>query len=122
MTLFCLLTVGSLHPSSDLPLAGLSVARQIAMVSYRTAKGYHGKFGRAKDSSGVFQARSYLAYQVWSTSVLYPPFLTSSYVSSSFYSRSSSFLCPTFPTPTILSFPPPPLVVVLLLIFFSSLR
>jgi alpha-N-acetylglucosamine transferase len=66
------------------------------MVSYRTAKGYHGKFGRAKDSSGVFQARSYLAYQVRSTSVLYTPFLFSSHASSSFCSLSSPLFSDLF--------------------------
>ena len=34
------------------------------MVTYRTAKGYEGKFGRGKDSAGVFQAKNYLSYQV----------------------------------------------------------
>eukprot|EP00596_Hydrurales_sp_CCMP1899_P007200 CAMPEP_0119037556 /NCGR_PEP_ID=MMETSP1177-20130426/5989_1 /TAXON_ID=2985 /ORGANISM="Ochromonas sp, Strain CCMP1899" /LENGTH=374 /DNA_ID=CAMNT_0006999001 /DNA_START=312 /DNA_END=1436 /DNA_ORIENTATION=- len=47
----------------DLPLAGLSVARQIAMVTYRTQKAYNGKFGRNKDSKGNFQAKKYLEYQ-----------------------------------------------------------
>jgi homoserine O-acetyltransferase len=48
---------------NDLPLAGLSVARQIAMVTYRTQKAYNGKFGRNKDSKGNFQAKKYLEYQ-----------------------------------------------------------
>ena len=34
------------------------------MVTYRTAKGYEGKFGRGKDGAGVFQAKNYLSYQV----------------------------------------------------------
>jgi homoserine O-acetyltransferase len=49
---------------NDPPNSGLSVARQIAMLSYRTAKGYHGKFGRDVDAkSGLFQAKKYLEYQ-----------------------------------------------------------
>jgi homoserine O-acetyltransferase len=48
---------------NDLPLAGLAVARQIAMVTYRTAKGYDSKFGREKDGKGQYQARKYLEYQ-----------------------------------------------------------
>jgi homoserine O-acetyltransferase len=49
---------------SDPPNGGLVVARQIAMLSYRTAKGYHGKFGRSKDeTTGMFEARRYLEYQ-----------------------------------------------------------
>mmetsp|Transcript_4819 Transcript_4819/g.19323 ORF Transcript_4819/g.19323 Transcript_4819/m.19323 type:complete len:380 (-) Transcript_4819:93-1232(-) len=47
----------------DLPLQGLAVARQMAMVSYRTAKAFHGKFGREKRKDGLFQVRSYLEYQ-----------------------------------------------------------
>ena len=55
----------------DPPHAGLSVARQIGMVSYRTPLGYHQKFGRAlTDESGPsygsrapWQVKSYLEYQ-----------------------------------------------------------
>jgi len=54
----------------DLPLKGLSVARQIAMVSYRTAHGYESKFARRlKDdkaqygSKAKWQVKSYLEYQ-----------------------------------------------------------
>ena len=47
-----------------MPLAGLSVARQISMVLCRTPKGYQTKFGRSKDSTGTFQAKKYLDYQV----------------------------------------------------------
>ena len=111
LTVFCLLIAAPiLHTHSDLPLAGLSVARQIAMVSYRTAKGYHGKFGRAKDASGVFKARSYLAYQVRSTSALFFPSLRSlSFSSSSPHCLSSSFLS-SFISSTTLSFSPPSLI------------
>eukprot|EP00579_Thalassiosira_antarctica_P006269 CAMPEP_0201901176 /NCGR_PEP_ID=MMETSP0902-20130614/53796_1 /ASSEMBLY_ACC=CAM_ASM_000551 /TAXON_ID=420261 /ORGANISM="Thalassiosira antarctica, Strain CCMP982" /LENGTH=560 /DNA_ID=CAMNT_0048435051 /DNA_START=652 /DNA_END=2334 /DNA_ORIENTATION=+ len=55
----------------DPPSGGLSVARQVAMVSYRTPLGYHRKFGRAlTDESGPsygsrapWQVKSYLEYQ-----------------------------------------------------------
>ena len=30
--------------------SGLQVARQIGMISYRTSKGYHAKFGRRRGS------------------------------------------------------------------------
>lgn len=68
------------HPEQA--TSGLAVARQMGMVSYRTAEGYQAKFGRAlqqqnqKDdgkvqqqqqppygSSTIFQAQSYLQYQ-----------------------------------------------------------
>ena len=49
------------------PQAGLSVARMIAMVSYRTAQAYDRKFGRSatkpSDLWGPFQVRSYLEHQ-----------------------------------------------------------
>lgn len=49
---------------SDPPTSGLSVARQIAMISYRSAKSYELKFGREVDpKSGGFQVQSYLHYQ-----------------------------------------------------------
>jgi homoserine O-acetyltransferase len=71
------------HWSSDEPekaTAGLAVARQMGMVSYRTPQGYHSKFGRklqhkkgATDddiadapkygSKVQYQAQSYLHYQ-----------------------------------------------------------
>jgi homoserine O-acetyltransferase/O-succinyltransferase len=45
------------------PSRGLSVARQFAMITYRSAKGYQSKFGREKDSTGAWQAKKYLEYQ-----------------------------------------------------------
>jgi len=39
------------------PTAGLSVARQIAMFSYRTAHGFDAKFGRETSADGKFQVR-----------------------------------------------------------------
>mmetsp|Transcript_19345 Transcript_19345/g.27200 ORF Transcript_19345/g.27200 Transcript_19345/m.27200 type:complete len:568 (+) Transcript_19345:527-2230(+) len=73
------------HPDpSDPPLKGLSVARQIGMVTYRTAMGYESKFGRkvrhrdgaaAGTSSNThhvpygrhaqWEVKSYLEYQGW---------------------------------------------------------
>ena len=55
----------------DPPSVGLSVARQVAMISYRTPLGYHKKFGRAlTDEAGPnygskapWQVKSYLEYQ-----------------------------------------------------------
>lgn len=52
-----------LFHNRDPPAAGLSVARQIAMVSYRTPHAYQSKFGRAVNESGDFEAKSYLQYQ-----------------------------------------------------------
>lgn len=52
---------------SDPPRRGLGVARQQAMLSYRTAKAYHDKFGRdtkkPTDGKEQFEVRSYLEYQ-----------------------------------------------------------
>ena len=53
---------GRVDPANP-PAAGLSVARQIAMISYRTAKAYELKFGREKDSRGDWEVRKYLQYQ-----------------------------------------------------------
>ena len=55
---------------NDPPLKGLSVARQIGMISYRTPIGYESKFGRnvreplPKYGSGAkWEVKSYLEYQ-----------------------------------------------------------
>lgn len=40
--------------------AGLALARQIAMISYRTANGLHGRFGRDRGSDGRFRVHSWL--------------------------------------------------------------
>jgi homoserine O-acetyltransferase len=53
---------GDIDPDNP-PVAGLAVARQIAMLSYRTARSYEAKFGRGTDAAGNWQVRSYLAYQ-----------------------------------------------------------
>ncbi|KAL9183185.1 hypothetical protein ACHAXT_004972 [Thalassiosira profunda] len=63
--------LGGRYDPYDPPSSGLSVARQVAMVSYRTPLGYHQKFGRAlTDESGPsygskapWQVKSYLEYQ-----------------------------------------------------------
>jgi len=54
----------------DPPFAGLEVARQIGMVSYRTAEGFQNKFGRKikgkKNEYGsdtMWDVKSYLVYQ-----------------------------------------------------------
>ena len=52
---------------TDPPRRGLGVARQQAMVTYRTAKAYRDKFGREMkkqpDGSTQFEVRGYLEYQ-----------------------------------------------------------
>jgi hypothetical protein len=49
----------------DPPNDGLAVARQIAMISYRTPHGYESKFSRRKDAaSGAWEVKNYLQYQV----------------------------------------------------------
>jgi len=59
------------NPSwDDPPLEGLSLARQIGMISYRTPQGYDNKFGRkfrdgspAYGSDAQWDVKSYLEYQ-----------------------------------------------------------
>jgi len=49
---------------NDPPVTGLSVARQMAMLSYRTAKAYEGKFGRQRcPDTGKWQVQRYLEHQ-----------------------------------------------------------
>lgn len=46
------------------PKKGLALARQIAMISYRTATDYQQKFGRkSQDGTDHFEVESYLGYQ-----------------------------------------------------------
>ena len=62
---------GGRYDPNDPPNAGLNVARQVAMVSYRTPLGYHKKFGRSLTnetgpsygSRAPWQVKSYLEYQ-----------------------------------------------------------
>ena len=54
---------GAFDPARP-PQQGLSVARQIAMFSYRTPQGFDSKFGReTHPEDGRFQVRRYLEYQ-----------------------------------------------------------
>lgn len=54
---------GAFEPDRP-PAQGLSVARQIAMFSYRTPQGFDAKFGRETHADdGRFQVRRYLEYQ-----------------------------------------------------------
>eukprot|EP00041_Stephanoeca_diplocostata_P008847 m.132628 g.132628 ORF g.132628 m.132628 type:complete len:406 (+) comp17504_c0_seq7:293-1510(+) len=64
---------GGTYDDSDPPVKGLSVARQIAMVSYRTHHSYFTKFGRDKTEhpdirektrgGDVYQVEAYLRHQ-----------------------------------------------------------
>jgi homoserine O-acetyltransferase len=50
---------------NNLPTKGLSLARQIAMMSYRSQVSFHQKFGRNKEElTGRYQVQNYLEYQV----------------------------------------------------------
>lgn len=49
---------------NDPPVRGLAVARQMAMIMYRTSNSFHSKFGREKcDKTNKFQVQKYLEYQ-----------------------------------------------------------
>jgi homoserine O-acetyltransferase len=50
----------------SLPTKGLSLARKIAMMSYRSQVSFHQKFGREKDElTNRYQVQKYLDYQVF---------------------------------------------------------
>jgi len=51
------------YEDDSIPSDGLSIARQIAMVSYRTHEVYEKKFGRKKTKPPMFDIESYLNYQ-----------------------------------------------------------
>lgn len=55
------------YPDDSPPTSGIAVARQIAMVSYRTHRAYFTKFGRklgkARDGRNRYEVESYLNYQ-----------------------------------------------------------
>jgi len=51
------------YEEHSMPYDGLSVARQIAMVSYRTHHVYEKRFGRKKTKPPQFDVESYLNYQ-----------------------------------------------------------
>jgi homoserine O-acetyltransferase len=59
---------GGHYDRADPPKAGLAVARQIAIVSYRSPSSFREKFGRRQDfgsnaADGLFDVESYLRYQ-----------------------------------------------------------
>ena len=69
---------GGAYPPDDPPLAGLAVARQIAMLSYRSPGSFEAKFGRRRrrgngkeeaekaggaEEEGPFEVQNYLTYQ-----------------------------------------------------------
>jgi len=55
---------GGKYDPADPPTSGLSVARMMAMISYRTPKSFQSKFGRKVNAKkGIFETRSYLEYQ-----------------------------------------------------------
>ena len=52
------------HYADDAPpRQGMSVARMLAMVSYRSWENFESRFGREEANSGLFQVESYLRYQ-----------------------------------------------------------
>ena len=62
--------MGGLYDPADPPNGGLSVARQIAMISYRSHRAYEKKFGRQRakgededDLSSTFDVEGYLRHQ-----------------------------------------------------------
>lgn len=48
---------------TDQPELGFSLARKIAMLTYRSYDSFNQKFGRDKNSEGQFEVESYLDYQ-----------------------------------------------------------
>jgi homoserine O-acetyltransferase len=59
---------GDYHAHGAVPEAGLSLARMIAMISYRSAASFEGRFGRNvpasdEDYEGKYDVESYLHYQ-----------------------------------------------------------
>ena len=59
---------GDYHTQGTVPEAGLSLARMIAMISYRSAASFEGRFGRNmpatdEDHEGKYDVESYLHYQ-----------------------------------------------------------
>jgi homoserine O-acetyltransferase len=53
---------GGRYPVNDPPVAGLSVARQIAMITYRSHEAYMAKFGRRQEER-EFEVERYLHHQ-----------------------------------------------------------
>ena len=55
---------GGFYNMADPPVGGLGVARQIAMVTYRSHQAYEKKFGRMRHGAGsLFSVESYLRHQ-----------------------------------------------------------
>lgn len=58
---------GGAYDAGSQPVAGLSTARMIAMISYRARRSFEARFGRTRMESGnhesVFAVESYLRYQ-----------------------------------------------------------
>jgi homoserine O-acetyltransferase/O-succinyltransferase len=42
---------------------GMKLARQVAMISYRSSAEFEGRFGRSKAANGIFEVESYLEHQ-----------------------------------------------------------
>lgn len=51
------------YPEHDPPVQGLSLARQLGHISYRTAEELDQRFGRARQEDGRFAVTSYLQHQ-----------------------------------------------------------
>lgn len=55
---------GGFYDPENPPSKGLSIARMMAMISYRSASSFEKRFGRSmQDDTGQFQVESYLNYQ-----------------------------------------------------------
>jgi homoserine O-acetyltransferase len=54
---------GGRYEPAEQPRAGLSLARQVAMMSYRSDVSFLARFGRERSGAGLFQIESYLRYQ-----------------------------------------------------------
>jgi homoserine O-acetyltransferase/O-succinyltransferase len=54
---------GDIDPEHP-PIRGLAVARQMAMISYRSAHSYRNKFNRERNNNEEFEVQSYLEHQV----------------------------------------------------------
>lgn len=51
---------GGVYATDRRPLAGLEVARQIAMISYRSPTSFDRRFARRRNDGGAFEVESYL--------------------------------------------------------------
>ena len=54
---------GDYYQKCVAPNQGLALARQIAMISYRSHEAYEKKFGRHKGNDGTFEVERYLTHQ-----------------------------------------------------------